>query len=76
MKVIRKYVPIRLEETLSDREFIAKLSYGGENDYGRIYNPKRYFDTDEEAIEHAYKTSAYSEWVILPVIRFDNWENI
>ena len=68
MKVIKRYTAIRLETEKVNDHVNVKLSYG-EKDYYR-----KEFDAEEEAIEYAHKNGAYATWIIVPVIRFDNFE--
>lgn len=51
-------------------------------DFGRIEGPyydeetpEEEFDTEKEAIEHAYKKEKYANWLILPLVKFDNFKN-
>lgn len=74
MKIIKKFVPVKLEEKCVNDTIKADLVYGGINfSYGRRIMPREEFDTEAEAIEHAYNTNRWAEWIILPTIRFDNF---
>jgi hypothetical protein len=33
--------------------------------------PQSVFDTEEEALESAYKENKYGTWLIVPIIKFD-----
>lgn len=76
MKIIKKYTAIKLEtETVGDNEFQnVKLTYGaiGGPYYSRDY-PTEEFDTEEEALEYAYKTDKYARWLVIPFVKFDNY---
>lgn len=73
MKPIKKYTAIILTTKTVDDSVKVKLSYG-EIDvphYNRQY-PQEEFDTEEEAIEYAYKSCKWRSWIIVPVITFKN----
>lgn len=75
MKVIKKYTAIQLgTETVNDN-IKVKLSFGEIEGpyYSRTY-PDEEFDTEQEAIEYAYKNYKNGRWLILPLIKFDNYE--
>ena len=58
-----------MERIIKER---SKLSY--ETIEGTSYSPdypEEEFDTEDEAIEYAYKKSKYSKWLIVPIIKFD-----
>lgn len=71
MKPIKKYTAIILTTKTVDDSVKVKLSYGEIDGpyYNRRY-PEEEFDTEEEAIEYAYKRCKYSTWMIVPVITF------
>ena len=73
MKIIKKFTAIQLETKKVDYEIQIALTYG--NMEGPNYNvtyPKQEFDSEEEAIEYAYKNYKYGNYLILPIVRFDN----
>lgn len=76
MKVIKKWTAIQISsnENTQNEEKVVNLSYGsiGGPYYSREY-PKEIFDTEEEAIEYAYKKDKWLNWIILPIIYFDNF---
>jgi len=78
MKVIKKYTAIMLHTKTVNYFVDLDLTYGeitGLNgDYYDREVPQEEFDTEQEAIEYAYKMDSYSKWLILPVVRFDNFE--
>ena len=60
--------------TVDDRVDL-KLSYGKiEGPYYSREHPKELFDTEQEAIENAYNTDKWANWLIVPVVRFDNFD--
>lgn len=74
MKPIKKYTAIILTtKTVDDSSVKIKLSYGEIDGphYNRQY-PEEVFNTEEEAIEYAYKRCKYRTWMIVPVITFGN----
>jgi len=76
MKVIKKYTAIILGTKTVNETVKVKLSYGRiEGPYYSQSEPEEEFDTEEEAIEYAYKKDKWSRWLILPIIRFDTMED-
>lgn len=74
MKVIKKYTAIKVFTKTVDDEVKIDLTYGMiDGPYYSREHPEEIFDTEEEAIEHAYKTSKYQRWLIVPIIQFDNY---
>ena len=73
MKVNKKFTALQLSEHEVNRTVKAKLEFGTISGpyYNEIY-PETTFDTEEDAINWAYKESPYSTWIILPVISFIN----
>lgn len=66
MEVIKKFTAIQIESYKGKYDQVmVELSYG------RIEEPEEEFDTEEEAIDYAYKKSKYSKWLIVPIIKFD-----
>ena len=75
MKVIKKYTAIQLGTATVNDEIKVKLSYGEiTGPYYSTTHPTEEFNTEDEAIEYAYKTYKYCRWLILPLIKFDNYE--
>lgn len=73
MKVIKKYTAIQLGTDIVNDEVNIKLSFGEiTGPYYSQTHPEEEFDTEEEAIEYAYKQFKYGRWIILPIIEFDN----
>ena len=73
MKVIKKFTAVKLNIVEINDEVKADLSYGTiDGPYYSRSRPEQEFDTEDEAIEYAYKTEPYGRWLIAPIIRFDN----
>lgn len=73
MIIRKKYTPIQLGTTTTDNSVNIKLFYG--NITGPYYSqthPEEEFDTEDEAIEYAYKINKYGRWLILPLIQFND----
>ena len=74
MITVKKYTAIQLgTEKIND---YIKVVLG----YGEITGPHydethpiEEFDTEDEAIEYAYKKDKWSRWLIVPLIRFDTF---
>jgi hypothetical protein len=75
MKTIKKYTAIRLQTSNVDDIVKVNLTYGEIDGsyYSRNY-PKEEFDSEEDALEYAYKTDNWANWLILPFISFNNYE--
>lgn len=72
MKIINKFVALKItEETINDVLY-AKLKYGDITGpyYSKTY-PETEFDTEAEAYEYTYNKGKYSTWLILPIIKFE-----
>lgn len=72
MEVIKKYTAIQLKPKRVDDEVKVKLTYG--EIIGPHYSleyPQQEFDSEEEAIEYAFKKDKYASWMIVPLIRFN-----
>lgn len=73
MKYTRKFTIAQIGTKTIDEEVIVTLDYGRvEGSYYDLTYPKEVFDTEEEAIKYAYEKSTYANWVILPLITFEN----
>ncbi len=70
MNVKRKYTAIQINEKRVDDNVIPSLKYGTKR-YSDDYI-ETLFDTEEEALEYAYKYNKYATWLIVPIISF-NW---
>ena len=73
MKVIKKYTAIQLGTQTINDEVNVVLSYGEiTGPYYSQKHPEEEFETEEKAIEYAYKQFKYGRWIIIPIIKFDN----
>ena len=70
MKVIKKFTAVKLNTEIVNDFVKIVLNYGDKDDWCQ-----RVYDTEQEAIDAAYKNSKYAEWLILPIIRFDNFDD-
>lgn len=75
MKTVKKYTAIQLgTETVNDNVNV-KLSFGEiTGPYYSTTHPTEEFDTEEEAIEYSYKFNKWGRWLIIPVVRFDTFD--
>lgn len=75
MKIVKRYTAIQLgTETVNDKVNV-KLSYGEiTGPYYSTTNPEEEFDSEEEAIEYAYKIYKWGRWIVIPIIRFNNFD--
>lgn len=73
MELIKKFTPIQIyTKTVNDRVNI-KLTYGEiEGPYYSQEEPDEEFDSEDEAIEYAYKKDKHANWLIVPRISFCN----
>ena len=73
MQIIKKFTAVRISQIIEQNEYLCQLKYGTIQDssYERYY-PETEFDNEDDAIEYAYKTGEYADWVIIPFIRFQN----
>lgn len=71
MKVERKFTIMQiLTKTVNDTVKVS-LEYGEIT--GSHYNqehPTEIFDTEDDAINYAYKQCKYSRWIIVPIVSF------
>lgn len=72
MEIIKKYTAIQLNTKNVDNSIEINLSYGRITGpyYSQEY-PEESFNTEEEAINYAYKTNEYVTWLIVPIITFN-----
>ena len=71
MKIIKKFTALKILGDKRNEEYFIKLSHGRSN--GPYYNeeaPEEEFDSEEEAIKYAFKQDEWSQWMIVPIIRF------
>ena len=75
MKIIKKYTAIQLfAENVNDREVKPRLTFGkvGRRGYYKTY-PQKIFNSEEDAIEYAYKKDSQLDWLIVPIISFNHY---
>lgn len=74
-KIVRKYTAIQIKTKKIDNERVdINLTYGEiEGAYYSTTHPQEEFDTEQEAIEYAYRKSKYANWLIIPIISFKNF---
>lgn len=77
MKTIKKYTAIMILEISQERHevgdyYTPTLSFGQVRGafYSKEY-PEKEFDTEDQAIEFAYKENKYVNWMIIPIIKFE-----
>lgn len=74
MNVIRKYTAMMVGKTVINEEHKPNFTFGNESGpYYSVTTPETEFDTDIEATEYAYKTDKWACWLIVPIVRFDNF---
>ena len=67
----KKYTAIQLGTNTIDNNVNIQLSFG--EIAGPYYNqeyPTEEFNTEQEAVEHAYNYNKYGRWLIIPLISF------
>lgn len=71
MIVIKQFTALEVKtKTVNDAK-IAELQFG--KDSYRTPYIETEFDTEDEAVEYAYKANKWGTWLILPVIKFNNF---
>ena len=75
MKIIKKFTAIQVRTEKLDDSVRVKLTYGETSGayYSRVY-PQQEHDTEEEAYKHAFELDKWATWLIVPIIRFDNFD--
>lgn len=73
MNIIRKYTAIQVGYHVVNDVYEPYFFYGDieYNPTISVTTPKTTFDTEQEAMEYAYKTSKYVKWLIVPIIEFN-----
>ena len=77
-KIIKKWTALQLNNRRVDNQLSVNLShgdYGYEREYGYESTPDTEFDSEEEAIKHAFNENKWISWLIVPIIRFDNFDD-
>jgi hypothetical protein len=73
MKVERKYTAMQVGTKNVNDTVKVSLEYGEiTGPYYSQEHPEEVFDTEEEAINYAYKHCKYSRWMIVPIVTFDD----
>lgn len=73
MKIERKFTAIQIGTKRIDSTVEVTFEYGSISGpyYDQEY-PREEFDTEEEAIEWAFKENSYSRWMIVPIVTFNH----
>lgn len=72
MKIIKKYTAFQITTKKVNDDVVVNLEVGRiTGPYYDIKEPEETFDTEEEAIEWAYKENKWCDWLILPKISFE-----
>lgn len=73
MKVERKYTAMQIGTKTENDTVKVSLKYGEiTGPYYSQQHPEEVFDTEEEAINYAYKHCKYSRWMIVPIVTFED----
>lgn len=72
MEIIKKWTAIKVETTIVDSVVKVDFIYGEQTGprYGLKDKPKEEHDTEDKAIEYAFKEDWSATWLIVPVVRF------
>ena len=74
MKILKQYTAIKLSTETVDNTVEVKMQYGKiSGPYYSQNHPEEIHNSEEEALEYAYKIDKWATWLIVPVIRFDNF---
>jgi hypothetical protein len=75
MKIVKKYTAMQIgTQTINDTVKV-NFEYGDiEGPYYDQTHPQEEFDTEEEAIKWAYEQNKWSRWMIVPIVKFDNYD--
>ena len=69
--VTRKFTAL---EVTHNSDSVVSLNHGNvEWNYGYRISPSFEFDTEDEALAHAFEHNPYGTWMIVPIIRFEMW---
>lgn len=72
MEIIKKYTAIQIETNTVNRTVKIELEYGEiEGQYYSQERPETEFDTEDEALEYAYKKDKYATSLIVPIVKFE-----
>lgn len=71
MEIVKKFTAVQISSKIVNNVVTAELEYGRiSGPYYDIVEPEKEFNTEQEAIEYAYKENKYADWLILPKISF------
>lgn len=73
MKAIKKYTAIKLGTERTRDTVNLSLEYPDVIEF--YYGDELFHNTEEEAIEYAFNKGRWENWLIVPVISFDNYED-
>jgi hypothetical protein len=74
MKIIKKFTAVQISTKKVDNTVVPDFEYGKiTGPYYDVTTPKTQFDTEQEAIEWAHKEDSFADWLILPLISFENY---
>ena len=66
--VTRKFTAL---EVTHNSDSVVSLRHGNvEQHYSYRLSPSTEFDTEEEALAHAFEHNPYGRWMIVPIVRF------
>lgn len=71
MKIVKKYVAIQIDKSKIDDKLVPNFKHGDYKYYDDYI--QTLFDTEDEAIKWAYDENEWGNWMIVPVIKFDNF---
>lgn len=73
MKIIKKYTAIQIDSNTVNNCKEASFNFGEiTGPYWNQQYPEIEHDSEQEAIEYAYKMNIYATWLIVPVIKFES----
>lgn len=73
MEIIKKFTAVQILPKKINDNVVAEFEYGQiTGPYYSTTEPETEFETEQEAIEWAYKENKYVNWLILPMISFKN----
>ena len=71
MEIIKKFTAVQISTKTINNVVMAELEYGRiSGPYYDVTEPETEFDTEQEAIEWAYKEEKYGDWLILTKVSF------
>lgn len=71
MEILKRYTAIQIGAKRDGDDLRPTFNYGEiTGPYYDLQEPEIRFDTEQEAIEYAYKNKPYASWLIVPVINF------